>query len=225
MKFTNKLCRIFLIFAMAIGLGNFALAADAPESCEGLKVATGPVNKGYSKLFADMQSVCGKQVPLCEVRTSGGLDNLNALSVNEADVGMVQLDTLNDMKRGDENVASLKAVMPLNYNYLHIVVNSSGIAEGRKWFGAKNVVNISKFSELRDQRVAVVGTTKLLARRLNQQLSMNMKFVEVDTDGQAFELVKNGTVAAAMTVSGWPSGTINQLKQSDGLTQIGRAHV
>lgn len=209
---------ILVIFALAFSLSS--QAGDEPSSCDGLKVATGPAGKGYSKLFADMQSVCGKQVPMCEVRTSGGLDNLNSLSVNEADVGLVQVDTYNDMKRGDENIASLKAVMPLNYNYLHIVTNSSGASSGRNWYGTKKYIVVNNFADLRSQKVAVVGSTKLLARRLNQQLNMNMQFVEVDTDAQAFGLVKDGSVAAAMTVSGWPSGTVNQLKQDSGLTLV-----
>lgn len=209
---------ILAVFAMFVALPGYA--GDEPLSCDGLKVATGPAGKGYSKLFSDMQSVCGKQVPMCEVRTAGGLDNLNSLSVNEADVGLVQVDTYNDMKRGDENIASLKAVMPLNYNYLHIVTNSTGVNEGRNWYGTKKYVVISNFADLRNQKVAVVGSTKLLARRLNQQLNMGMQFVEVDTDARGFGLVKDGSVAAVMTVSGWPSGTVNTLKQDSGLTLV-----
>ena len=66
--------------------------APAPE-CDGLKIATGPAGKGYSKVFADIKKACGNAVPVCEVTTTGGLDNLNALSTKDADVGIAQVDT------------------------------------------------------------------------------------------------------------------------------------
>jgi len=42
----------------------------------------------------------------------------------------------------------------------------------------------------------------------------------VKSDNEAFALVKNGKVAAAFTVSGWPSGTVSALSQSSGLTLV-----
>ena len=64
---------------LAISATAFAApAADAPAAdCDGVKIATGPKGKGYSNLFADIKKVCGAKVNLCEVNTSGGLDDLS----------------------------------------------------------------------------------------------------------------------------------------------------
>ena len=67
---------------------------------------------------------------------------------------------------------------------------------------------MERFSSLRGQRVAVVGSTALLGRKLEQRLRYGLHFVDVETDDQAFQLVTSGKVAAALTVSGWPSGTV-----------------
>ena len=212
------------LMALAATATFAAPAADAPAAdCDGVKVATGPKGKGYSTLFADLNKLVGKSVPLCEVNTAGGLDNLNALSTKEADIGFVQIDTWMDMKNGDENIAALQYVMPMNNNYLHVVTLASGFTQttAKKFFGKdEKLVVINSFADLRGQRVALVGSAQLLGRKLDKQLGYNMQFVDVKTDGEAFDLVKKAQVAAAFTVSGWPSGTVKQLQQADGLTLV-----
>ncbi len=201
-----------------------APAADAPAAdCEGLKVATGPKGKGYSTLFADIQKVTGGKIALCEVNTAGGLDNLNALSTKEADIGFVQIDTWNAMKGGDENIAALQYIMPMNSNYLHVVTLASGFTQttAKKFFGKdEKLVVINSFADLRGQRVALVGSAQLLGRKLDKQLGYNMQFVDVKSDADGFAMVKKAEVAAVFTVSGWPSGTVKQLQQADGLTLV-----
>lgn len=204
-------------------LGAYAAPAnDAPAAdCEGVKFATGPKGKGYSTLYADLNKLLGGKVAMCELNTTGGLDNLNALSTKDADIGIVQIDTWNDMKNGDENIANLQAVMPLNSNYLHIVTSVNGI-QGEKKFGLikGDVKMINRFSDLRGQRVAVVGSAQLLGRKLEKSVGYGMQFIDSKSDAEAFDMVRKGQVAAAMTVSGWPSGTVKQLSQADGLTLV-----
>ncbi len=216
---------ILSVVIAVTAFGAYAAPADdAPAAdCNGVKFATGPKGKGYSTLFADIQKVLKNNPTLCEINTTGGLDNLNALSTKEADIGIVQIDTWTDMKGGDDNIAALQAVMPLNNNFLHVVTASSGFTEAhaKRFFGTeKKQVVINRFSDLRGQRVAVVGSAQLMGRRLDKMLGYGMQFVDVKTDAEAFALVKSGQVAAAFTVSGWPSGTVKQLNQNDGLTLV-----
>lgn len=218
----NVIIATLLILFSATAIAAPAADAPAPD-CEGVKVATGPKGKGYSTLFADMQKVLGNKTALCEVNTAGGLDNLNALSTKEADMGFVQVDTWQDMKNGDENIAALQVVMPMNSNYLHVVTLSSGFTQevAKKYFGSeKKLVVINSFSDLRGQRVALVGSAQLLGRKLDKQLGYNMQFIDAKSDAEAFDMVKKAQVAAAFTVSGWPSGTVKSLSQNDGLTLV-----
>lgn len=208
-----------------LAVASIAFAANPAPECEGLKIATGPSGKGYSKLYANIAKVCGQEVPVCEVTTTGGLDNLSALSTKDADIGIAAIDTLMTMKQGDENIAGLLAVAGLNSNYLHVITAINGFTVvGEKKFGfmkgdAKQII-ISRFTDLKGQRIAVVGSAQLLGRSLERQLRYEMQFIDVDSDDKAFDLVKRGEVAAAFTVSGWPSGTVNKLAQSSGLTMV-----
>lgn len=214
---------VMAVAASILSLQTYASPVEdgPPADCTGVKIATGPKGKGYSNLFADLQKVCGQKVSMCEVTTNGGLDNLNALAIKEADLGFVQYDTWVSMKNGDDNIASLQSVIPLNYNYLHVVVSTQGYREeGINLFRSKSKTVISQFTDLRGKPIALVGSAQLLGRQLESVLGFKMTFVDAQTDTEAFNLVKDGTVAAAFTVSGWPSGPIKNLQLNSGLTLV-----
>ena len=110
------------IFAALLLAATSAMAQpqDAPADCT-LRVASGPVGKVYELMLKDMQTVCRAAVSMCAVASSGGLQNLNALSSSQAELGMVQVDTLRDLQ-GDDNIRALQAVMPLHVNLLHVII-------------------------------------------------------------------------------------------------------
>jgi len=218
----KKLLIVMLGLAMNAAQAAKVEGAPAP-ACDGLKVATGPAGKGYSKLFADMVRVSKNATPLCEVNTEGGLDNLTTLSIKKADVGIVPLDALKKMAEGDTNIAGLLVVASLNSNYLHIVTSANGMTfEGPKKFGVlkgdSKTVRITKMSELRGAPVALVGSAQLLVRQLDKVLGYNMQYIDVDSDDAAFKKVQAGQAYAAFTVAGWPHGKITSLAQNSGLT-------
>lgn len=217
--------KLIIVIATLLSINAFAApSTDAPPSeCEGIKVATGPIGKGYSILFSDIKKVLGGKIKLCEVNTTGGLDNLTSLATKETDIGFVQLDTWETMKVSDDNIAALQNLMTLNNNYLHVVVSTKGfnVETPKKYFGSKTeLVVINNFTDLRNQKVALVGSAQLLGRKLNKQLGYNMQFIDVKTDSEAFSLVKTAKVAAAFTVASWPSGPIKTLTSNDNLTLI-----
>jgi TRAP-type uncharacterized transport system substrate-binding protein len=216
--------RKFLL-ALVLAIISYSAFSAEPLDCRGLKVATGPHGKGYSKLFDNIKDVTNGQIPMCEIASTGGLDNLNKLAMNQADIGIVPIDALKEMAAGSDSIASLQAIMPLNTNFLHIITNSNGftIAGEKKWGllkGDDTTVVISKFSDLKGRRVALVGTASLWVRKLNQQLGYGMQFIDVDSDAQAFDMVKKGQVFAMFSVSGWPSGPVGSLKMTSGLTLV-----
>jgi TRAP-type uncharacterized transport system substrate-binding protein len=216
-----------LMLGLTVSAAYAAKVDGAPAApCEGLKVATGPAGKGYSKLFADMVRVSKNTLPLCEVNTEGGLDNLTTLSIKKADVGIVSLDALKKMAEGDANIAGLLVVASLNSNYLHIVTSANGFTlEGPKKYGVlqgdTKLVRITKMSELRGAPVALVGSAQLLVRQLDKTLGYNMRYIDVDSDDAAFKKVQTGQAYAAFTIAGWPHGQITRLAQNSGLTLAG----
>ena len=218
---------ISLMAGLTVSAAQAGRVDGAPAApCEGLKVATGPVGKGYSKLFADMVRVSKNTLPLCEVNTEGGLDNLTTLSIKKADIGIVPVDALKKMAEGDTNIAGLLVVASLNSNYLHIVTAANGLSvEGPKKYGVlkgdTKIVRITRMTELRGAPVALVGSAQLLVRQLDKALGYNMRYIDVDSDDAAFKKVQSGEAYAAFTIAGWPHGQIAKLAQNSGLTLAG----
>jgi hypothetical protein len=213
-----------LMCGLTLSAAQAAKMDGAPAvACDGLKVATGPAGKGYSKLFADMVRVSKYASGLCEVNTEGGLDNLTTLSIKKADIGIVPMDALKKMAEGDTNIASLLVVATLNSNYLHIVTSANGYTvEGPKKYGVlkgdAKIIRFSKMSELRGAPVALVGSAQLQVRQMDKLLGYNMRYIDVDSDEAAFKKVQSGQAYAAFTIAGWPHGQITRLTQSSGLT-------
>jgi TRAP-type uncharacterized transport system substrate-binding protein len=191
-----------------------------------LRVASGPRGKIYELMVRDMQAVCAAVAPLRQVASSGGLQNLSLLSASEADLGIVQLDTLRDMKNGDENIQGLQAVMPLHNNLLHVLALSEGSVVGEMTiFGQKlprtgSKLSVRKFSELKGLTVAVVGSAQLMAQKLEGQLGYGMRFLIAETDDAALKMLQANQVQAVFTLGGWPLPAVARHAVSAGLVLV-----
>lgn len=225
----NQCTRISAIAAAVLmTLAGFAQAEET-SSNNALRIGSGPDGKVYQLLVQDMRAVCGAQVPIVNVPSIGGIPNLMKLSANEADLGIVQLDTLLAIgKDGDENIQNLQAVMPLHTNLLHIISLRSGYTVGEltksllPWDtkDTREVRKVDKFSELRGLRVAAVGSTILLGQRLNSQLGFGMTLVKAENDDEAVKWLKEGRVHAYFTDGGWPLPSVARYKSDSGLQVV-----
>ena len=221
---TTKISLAVLTFSL---LAAFQASAQTEAAAPGnaLRIATGKKGKGYSKLFANINAVCGDKVPLTEVETEGGLQNLTTLAANQAELGFVQIDTLQDLRESDEAIDALQAVLPLNMNLLHILANTGGYnykSEKKFLLMGGDTVNVpvANFSDLKGLPVAVVGSARALGRVLDRSNAMGLQFVDVETDEQALAKLNAGKVAAVFTSSGWPSGPVQKLKRNSGLVLV-----
>lgn len=215
------------VIAAVLVVVTFSLSAqEIQEECS-LRLGSGPRGKIYELMTLDIQAVCGREVSVCTIPSIGGLPNLMMLSSNQAELGIVQLDTLTQMASGgDENVAALQAVIPLHTNLLHILSLQAGSTVGATKVGSTNVPwsgqvkFIRKFSDLNAMKIAVVGSTQLLGQTLNKQTGYAMEFLVAESDDQAIELLREGQVQAIFTDGGWPLPSISRHQPSSGLMLV-----
>ena len=210
-------------------LGVLALPAAAEETSanSALRIGSGPDGKVYQLLVRDMQGMCGGDAPIVNVPSVGGIPNLMMLSASQADLGIVQLDTLRKIAHnGDENIQNLQVVMPLHTNLLHMVSLRSGFATGEKSFLGLTVPKtgeqrvIRKFSELKGVKVATVGSTRLLAESLNKDHGHAMEIIKAESDDEAVQMLQQNKVQAYVTDGGWPLPSIARYKAESGLQLV-----
>ncbi len=213
----------YILFAQAAQ----SVAAQENEQDCALRIGSGPRGKIYELMVQDIQRVCADEVSVCSLPSVGGLPNLMMLSSNQADLGIVQLDTLRQMATGgDENIADLQAVMPLHTNLLHIVSLRSGTRVGAAYFGntllpwTGNQKEIRKFSDLKGTKIAVVGATQLLGQTLNKQTGFNMELLIAESDDDAIAMLRSNQVQAIFTDGGWPLPSISRHQASSGLALV-----
>jgi len=203
-----KLVPLALLCAAMLG----ANAQEAIGDC-GLRIATGPRTGVYTLLANDIQKVCGNVASLCQVPSTGGLQNLMALSASEADIGFSQLDVLQKMgQEGDQNIAALQAIMPMHANLLHVLTKSGGSKVDVKPYLplSGSVKTFEKFSDLKGAQVALVGSAQLLGPTLEKQTGYGMRFVAADTDDQAVAQLMAGHIQAVFTTGGWPYPAVSR---------------
>jgi TRAP-type uncharacterized transport system substrate-binding protein len=164
------------------------------------------------------------------VQTVGGIPNLMGLSASELDLGIVQLDTLQAIgKDGDENIQSLQAVMPLHINLLHVLTLRNGYKAAdseRSVFApwkkddSEDTKVVRKFTELKNLKVATVGSTMRLGQEINKQYDLNMNLRKAETDDDAVKLLRDNKVQAIFTDGGWPLPSISRHKGDSGLALV-----
>ena len=230
MKTSNPLRQILAVTLLAAAaLATFAVAAeDTSASSTALRIGSGPDGKLYQLLVRDMQTVCGNDVPIVNVPSVGGIPNLMGLSASQLDLGLVQLDTLQEIGRdGDENIQTLQAVMPLHINLLHVLSLRDGFKQGDEskfklpWGGDEREVKVvRKFSDLQGLKVAAVGSTVLLGQRLSDQSNLNINLRKAETDDEAIKWLHENKVQAIFTDGGWPLPSIARLKGDSGLQLV-----
>lgn len=201
-----------------------AVHAQEAGNENALRIATGPAMGVYTQMFRDLQKTCGRLVPMTQVPSQGGLENLNLLSASEADLGFAQVDLMQKMgKDGDQNIQDLQAIMSLHANLLHVITLRSGSLIGQKVVFGQTIPKtgetkvINKFSELKGMTVALVGSAKLLGQTLDRQLGYGMSFVQADTDDHALGLLRSNHVQAILTTGGWPYPAVAQHGPESGL--------
>ena len=218
---------IAMVTSTLLAAVAWPLAAQEIQPDCALRIGSGPKGKIYELMVQDIQRVCSAEVSICSVPSIGGLPNLMMLSASQAELGIVQLDTLTQMSNGgDENIAALQTVMPLHTNLLHILSLRAGSSVGIIKIGGiivpgtGDVKVFSKFSDLKGMKVAVVGSTQLLGQTLNQQTGYAMEYLIAESDDQAVKMLQTNQVQAIFTDGGWPLPSISHHRPDSGLMLV-----
>jgi len=184
-----------------------ALCAQAQT----LKVATGSAKGTYAAMFKELTQVCGNEVAMVEVPSTGSMDNINQLVGNQVNAAFVQSDVLY-LRARTEELGNVKTLLALHNEALHFVAKTaSGIKEGGTLgIGAKEVV-FTDLSSLAGRRVGASGGSAVTAQVVRLQSEIAFTVLAFDTNDLALKALNDGGVDAVLMVGGQPLGGVSAL--------------
>lgn len=201
--------------AAAFALAAAALMA-APVQAQTMKVATGSGAGTYSKMFKEIQQVCGSEVAMVEVPSSGSQENINQLVGNQVNAAFVQSDVLY-LRARTEELGNVKTLMALHPEQIHFVARADTKVGGRLGFGGEPLTNVTQLAEL---KVGAAGGSSVTAQVIRLQSEIPYSTVIYDSNDAAQKALNDGKVDAVLFVGGAPLGAVEKLNASYRLLSI-----
>lgn len=219
--------RMLLTIPLSIAVAS-VFAQAKPE----LKVATGgPADKStYTKMFDEIAQLCGGDMTLTGVRTSGSIENLSQLTTNKVNGAFVQSDVLWLMSQ-NTNMTGIKTLLALHPEEVHVV---APVVSQRKtesaWGKLGNIlpdrvsgsqsVQINDLAGLAGMNVAAAGGSVDTATAIKLLTLIPFEVVRASTNDEAVAMMKEGKVDAVIGVGGAPLGWIEALGSNYKLVPI-----
>lgn len=211
--------------AALVVLIGFAARAD-------LIVSTGGPSGSYHHFFVDLKKVCGAEVELTELPSTGSDKNLENLLTKQADLAFVQTDTLKFQASRDSNVneADLQTLLPLYNEEVHLIARDASRREGGLSIaglelGGKSVA-VRGIEDLKGMRVGAWGGSLTTAAAINVFGSVGaiiVPFTGADPEAEARAALDKREVDVVLVVGGQPLGFPRSLTGQYRLLQIDRA--
>lgn len=187
--------------AVVWALAALAVVSCAPAEAQSLRVATGSAKGTYSAMFRELSAVCGNEVAMVEMPSTGSMDNVNSLVGNQVSAAFVQSDVLY-LRARTEELGNVKTLLALHPEQVHIVALSAGRKEGGVMgVGAKSVV-FSDLGQLAGRQVGAAGGSVVTAQVIRLQSEVTFNVVPFDTNDLLLKALALGEVDAAILVGG-----------------------
>lgn len=190
-----------------------ALAAAAfSVSAQQLKVSTGTKAGTYSAELREMQQVCGQEIALVGVESTGAVENLERLLNNEVNMAFVQSDLLYRRARS-QDLGAVKTLLALHREQVHYVARRDAKVEveSGSWFKPNEKRELKYVEQLGNLKVAAGGGALETARQIKTDSDIAYQITEAKDSDDALAKLLAGHVAAAVLVGGQPLGNLKKL--------------
>lgn len=189
----------------------FAAALAMPAFSQTLKVATGSAKGTYAAMYKELSNVCGTEVSMVDVPTSGSIENVNQLVGNQVNAAFVQSDVLY-LRSKTEELGNIKTLLALHNEQIHIVaMTNSGLKQGGTLgLGATPVV-FGDLSSLAGYKVGAAGGSYVTAQVIRLQSEVRYEINSYETNDEVLKALKAGVIQAGIFVGGQPLPLIANL--------------
>ncbi len=203
MKSTKNFRTIMVTILMILaGLNISAFKVTQAEVVDNrLKIGTGLPSAVYSQMTKTLIQL--RPDLIVETgKTSGGIDNMMMLLRREADVGIMQADVIEFMRRTDPMITKkVRSLVGLHTNYLHAFVLRGGLQVKKNFFQSETV-KITDIRQLTGKSVAAFSSAPVTLRLLNERLGLRLRIIEVGSKDEGLEKLRKGEVWAFFATGG-----------------------
>jgi len=184
------------------------IAANAQQ----LKVATGTKAGTYTRELTEMSQVCGQEVAMVPVETTGAVENLELLINNQVNMGFVQSDLLYRRAR-TQDLGNVKTLLALHREQIHFVArrDTKIEVESGAWYKPNEKRQLLYVEQLAGLSVAAGGGSLETARQIKTDSDIAYNIVEAKDGDDALARLLGKQVAAALLVGGQPLGNLGKL--------------
>lgn len=191
---------IFAILLFVFGIAN----------AQQLKVSTGTAKGTYATELREMQSLCGQEVALVGVESSGAVENLDRLINNEVNMAFVQSDLLYRRARV-QDLGAIKTLLALHKEQLHFIVRSETLKKGGVLGVGGTEYRLQSVEQLAGLRLAAGGGAVETAKQFRTDSEINFTLIEAKDADDALSRLATKQVDAALLVGGAPLGNVKAL--------------
>lgn len=185
--------------------------ACAPAQAQSLRVSTGGAKGTYSQMFKEMVALCGNDVAMVEINSTGSIENVASLVGNQVNAAFTQSDVLY-LKARTEELGNVKTLLALHSEQVHIVTRaSSGVKSGGVLGVGGSEVVFSDLTSLAGRKLGAAGGSVVTAQVIRLQSEVPFNVVPMETNDAVLAAVKSGAVEAGLFVGGAPMPLISAL--------------
>lgn len=157
-------------------------------AAEPITISSGGEKGNYFAMANDIGKYCKSVADITTAKSSGSIDNLNAMITKAAQVGIVQTDTLMTMAKNqprDVNQQNMKIIAGLHIETIHLLIPLNySVGELSKWdkIRGKELPPITSIQQLKGIEVASYGGSLVSASALNEFFGLNWTIQNIQPD-------------------------------------------
>ncbi len=176
-----------------------------------LRVATGTPKGTYSTELKEMQEMCGSEVAMVPVESTGAVENLDLLAnENKVNIAFVQSDLLYRRAK-TQDLGAIKTLLALHREQLHFIVRNEVLKKGGVLGVGGTEYRLTSVEQLTGLKLAAGGGSMETARQFRLDSEIPFNVVEVKDADAALAALAAKNVEAALLVGGAPLGNVQTL--------------
>lgn len=173
----------------------------------------------YSDMLGTIATACTTdEMPVEEVVTSGGAENLRLIKGNKVKAAIIPSDLLEAARfENASSVANIQTLFTLHMEAEHLIVRADTKKEGGISIGAlKNIggdsVNFNNPEDLKERQVGAVGGSAITARVISDMLRYKWQVTDVPSTNELIEKLAKGELDAILISAGLQSEAVKAIK-------------